>query len=406
MVSHRNIIANVMQMRWHESVGRRQKGIETQVSLGLLPLSHIYGFVIVAQSSVYRGDGVIVLPRFELRGLLASIERHKINYLYLVSRIRGQCERGSGLFRRLTRRQVPPVILQLLGNPDVCSKHDLSSVRHIYTGAAPMGAETHLDVVKAFPGWQVGQGYGMTETGTVALSTGENDIMVGTVGSLVPACYAKIMGEDGREVTAQEQRGELWIQSPSVTLGYLNNEKATAETYVHDHDGRWVRTGDVAVVRRSAAGHEHFAIVDRLKELIKVKVRKTSPPSPITTSHGPGRARTHTSQGHQVAPAELEAHLLTHPAVADCTVIPVPDKRAGEVPKAFVVKSVSAAGQTDDEVAREVCKHVEDHKSSYKWLKGGVALVESIPRNPSGKILRRVLKEREQAARRATGAKL
>lgn len=155
-------------------------------------------------------------------------------------------------------------------------------MRYVYTGAAPLGTETHEEVLQAFPGWQIGQGYGMTETATVVLSTGENDILVGAAGSLVPSCVAKIIDTDtGRPIAVadhenggEEKRGELLLQSPSISLGYLNNERATAEAFVWDEDGRWIRTGDVAVVRRSKAGHQHFAIVDRIKELIKVKVRK------------------------------------------------------------------------------------------------------------------------------------
>ncbi|KAI1864753.1 hypothetical protein JX265_008477 [Neoarthrinium moseri] len=359
MIAHQNVIANMMQIRWHESVGRELKGVSTQTVLGLLPMSHIYGLVVVSLAGMYRGDSVIVLPRFELQPLLETIQRFKINFLYLV----------------------PPIIIQLLRNPEICSKYDLSSVRHIFTGAAPLGAETHEDVLKSFPGWNIAQGYGMTETSTVALSSSEHDIVIGTSGSLVPSTRAKIIGEDGHEITEYGKRGELYIQSPSVTLGYLNNEKATAEAYIHDEDGRWIRTGDVAVVTKNEAGNEHFAIVDRMKELIKTK-------------------------GHQVAPAELEAHLLSHPAVNDCTVIPVPDESAGEVPKAFVVKSAAYQSKSDEETAREICKHVEDHKARYKWLKGGVEFIDVVPKSPSGKILRRLLKDRESEKRRKAGAKL
>ncbi|RYP82186.1 hypothetical protein DL769_001736 [Monosporascus sp. CRB-8-3] len=359
MIAHRNIIANLMQIRWHEDTGRKACGVETQVQIGLLPLSHIYGLVVVANAGIYRGDGVIILPRFELQTLLECIQKFKINFMHLV----------------------PPIIIQLLRNPELCAKYDLSSVRFIFTGAAPLGAETHEDVLKAFPGWNIGQGYGMTETSTVVTSTSEHDVMVGTSGSLVPGCRAKLLDEAGAEITTYETRGELLIQSPSVTLGYLNNDKATAEAFLWDNDGRWIRTGDVAVVRRSESGYEHFAVVDRLKELIKTK-------------------------GHQVAPAELEAHLLTHPAVNDCTVIPVPDEGAGEVPKAFVVKSASVASKSDAEVTKDILKHVEDHKARYKWLKGGVEFIDVIPKSPSGKILRRLLKEKERDKRRASGAKL
>ncbi|KAI1350627.1 hypothetical protein F5Y01DRAFT_147180 [Xylaria sp. FL0043] len=359
MISHRNVIANIMQIRWHEDLGRRQKGVETQTNIGLLPMSHIYALIVVANTSVYRGDGVVVLPRFGLKIFLDCIQRFKINFMHLV----------------------PPIIIQLLRNPELCALYDLRSVRYIYTGAAPLGAETHSDMAKAFPQITVGQGYGMTETSTVVLSTGENDVVVGTSGSLVPGTRAKLRDEDGREITEYGRRGELFVQSPSVTLGYLHNERATAEAFMWDEDGRWMRTGDVAVVSVSPAGYEHFAVVDRLKELIKTK-------------------------GHQVAPAELEAHLLTHPAVNDCTVIPVPDEGSGEVPKAFVVRSASVAGKSDEEVAREICKHVEEHKARYKWLKGGVEFIDVVPKSPSGKILRRLLKDKEREARRAKSAKL
>ena len=110
-------------------------------------------------------------------------------------------------------------------------------------------------------------------------------------------------------------------------------------------------------------------------------------------------------QGLQVAPAELEAHLLTHPAVADCAVIAIPDEAAGEVPKALVVKSPSA--NPDDEAARSaIIKHVEEHKARHKWLKGGVGFLDMIPKSPSGKILRRLLRDREKEARRQAGSKL
>lgn len=378
MISHRNVIANMMQVRWHESVGREKSGVETQITLGLLPISHIYGLVVVTLSAIYRGDSVIILPKFEMQRLLETIQRFKISFMYLV----------------------PPIIIQLLRNQELVSKYDISSARFIYTGAAPLGAETHQDVIKAFPHIDIGQGYGMTETSTVSISTSEHDVVIGTSGSLVPSCRAKIVDEEGNEVVEHGKRGELYIQGPSVTLGYLNNERATAEAFVHDANGRWLRTGDVAVVSRSEQGHEHISIVDRIKELIKTKV------SNQTMVGRPAAILTPTRQGHQVAPAELEAHLLSHPAVNDCTVIPVPDEDAGEVPKAFVVKSAAYKDKSDEETAKEIAKHVEDHKSRYKWLKGGVEFIDVVPKSPSGKILRRLLKDKEKEARRKAGAKI
>jgi acyl-CoA synthetase (AMP-forming)/AMP-acid ligase II len=205
---------------------------------------------------------------------------------------------------------------------------------------------------------------------------------------------------DGIEITKYDQPGELVVQSPSVVLGYLNNEKANIETFIDDTNskGRWMRTGDEAVVRVAPSGTEHIFIVDRIKELIKVKVSPANP-DPVSSRL--------TDQGLQVAPAELEAHLLAHEAVADCAVIPVPDDAAGEVPKAFVVKSTSVSIEDNDRLtARSIAKHVEEHKARHKWLKGGIEFIDVIPKSPSGKILRRLLRDKEKEARRAKGSKL
>ncbi|ROT34665.1 AMP-binding enzyme [Sodiomyces alkalinus F11] len=360
MISHRNVIANIIQYTTFDSVPRTQLGVDTQVVLGLLPFSHIYGLVVIAFANTFRGDEVIVLPKFELKTFLEAVQNYKIGQLFVV----------------------PPIVIQLLRNQELCRKYDLSAVRYLYTGAAPLGAETVDDVKRQYPKWRVGQAYGMTETCTVVCTTSETDIDVGSSGSLVPGTRAKIVDPTtGQEITEDNKPGELLVQGPSVVLGYLNNTKATAETFVWLEDGRWIRTGDEVIVRKAASGHEHLVIVDRIKELIKVK-------------------------GHQVAPAELEAHLLTHPFVSDCAVIQVPDERAGEVPKAFVVKGPDAAGKPDEEIARAICKHVEDHKARHKWIKGGVEFIEAVPKSPSGKILRRLLRDKEKQARQAKGAKL
>ncbi|KAL8387182.1 hypothetical protein RB595_010098 [Gaeumannomyces hyphopodioides] len=361
MISHRNVIANVMQFTAHDSVAAKKRGrLDPQATLGLLPFSHIYALVIIVHSGTYRGDGIITLPKFELGSFLEAIQRFRISQLYVV----------------------PPIIIQITRNADKCKKYDLSSVRCLFSGAAPLGEETVANLRSIYPDWLVTQGYGMTETATVVCSTSEHDVVTRSSGSLVAMTKAKLMDEHGNEVTALDTPGELYVQSPSVTMGYLNNEKATAETFVHHDDGRWIRTGDEVLVTRSPAGHEHIVVLDRIKELIKVK-------------------------GHQVAPAELEAHLLTHPFVEDCSVIQVPDDRAGEVPKAFVVRSAAARAEGDDaKVVRAVERHVEEHKAPYKWLKGGVEFVDEIPKSPSGKILRRLLRDREKEKRRVQGSKM
>jgi acyl-CoA synthetase (AMP-forming)/AMP-acid ligase II len=181
-------------------------------------------------------------------------------------------------------------------NQGACSKFDLSSVGGIYTGAAPLGAETAEDLQKIYPSWKIRQGYGgkylgdlflvyytntspgLTETCTVVCSSSEGDIWFGSSGSLLPGYKAKILSPEGVELTEYDQPGELVVQSPSVVLGYLNNDKANAETFIDDTDGlgRWMRTGDEALVRKCPSDNEHFFIVDRIKELIKVKVRLDS----------------------------------------------------------------------------------------------------------------------------------
>ncbi|KAF5562482.1 phenylacetyl ligase [Fusarium phyllophilum] len=348
--------ARIIQTRTFDSVSRNADGIDTQVMLGVLPFSHVFGLMLITHLGTYRGDEIIVMPRFEFEPFLAAVSRFKIHQLPIV----------------------PPIVIQMLDRRELCRKYDLSSVRFVYTGAAPLGKETVDDLLGLYPKWRLGQGYGMTETATVFIQSSEHDTQVGTTGSLLPAAKARIVDPDGKEITEYEKPGELLIQSPTVSLGYFNNPKATAETFFEDADGRWIRTGDEVLVRMSESGNEHFVVVDRVKELIK---------------------------GHQVAPAELESHLLTHPAVSDCAVIQIPDARAGEVPKAFIVKA-NGVSQSDEELVRDIQRYVEEHKARYKWLKGGVEFIQAIPKSPTGKILRRKLRDREREARKERGAKL
>ncbi|KAM5347280.1 hypothetical protein ACJ41O_010285 [Fusarium nematophilum] len=345
MISHYNVIANTIQLQTIESVARRESGIDTQVALGVLPFSHIYGLVVIAHLAIYRGDEIIVLPRFQLDQLLGAIQKFKIEQLCLV----------------------PPIVVQLLSNQEKCRKYDLSSVRLIFSGAAPLGKETIEKVLEIYPKWRISQGYGLTEASPSITSGSESDPLPGSSGSLSPGGKVIIIDQNGNEVTEYETPGELLYQGPNVVLGYLNNEKANAETFVWREDGRWLKTGDEVIVRKSPLGFEHFIVVDRIKELIKVK-------------------------GHQVAPAELEAHLLDHPYVSDCAVIGIPDERAGEVPLAFVVKSKEAAEWPSEDIIKSIHKHVEEHKARHKWLKGGVRFLDIIPKSPSGKILRRILR--------------
>ena len=239
-------------------------------------------------------------------------------------------------------------------------ERDLSSVRTIMSGAAPLGAELIAQVTER-ANCAVIQGYGLTETSPVThcLRPGEN--RAGSIGPPLVDTECRIVDPESGEDVEDDERGELWIRGPQVMAGYLNNDEATAATV--DGEG-WLHTGDIAV--RDADGF--YSIVDRLKELIKYK-------------------------GFQVAPAELEALLVTHPEVGDVAVVGVPDDEAGELPKAYVV----AAGDELDTDA--LMDWVAEQVSPQKRIRL-VEVTDEIPKSPSGKILRRVLveQERERAA--------
>ncbi|PPJ50273.1 hypothetical protein CBER1_04911 [Cercospora berteroae] len=363
-ISHYNVIANTLQMNTHESLDRdeinKQEGGThyTENCLGLLPMSHIYGLVVICHTGIFRGDGVVVLPKYDFKWLLQAIQDHKIAMLYLV----------------------PPMIIHLTKAKDTLKQYDLSSVRAAFTGAAPLGKETADDLASTFPKWAIKQGYGLTETSTVVCATGTHDIWFGSSGSLLAGITARLVTAEGNEITGYDQPGELWVKSPAVVLGYLNRPDANKETFIDEPDGRYMRTGDEAMISKSPEGYEHIFITDRIKELIKVK-------------------------GMQVAPAELEAHLLAHPAVNDCVVIGIPSDREGEVPKAFVVKNPGEQGE-DDKLRESINKHVQEHKSKHKWLAGGIEFIEVVPKSPSGKILRRLIRDQEKAKMKKQGAKL
>ncbi len=325
MLSHRNLVANLVQC---EDALEVEDG---EVVLAVLPFFHIYGMQVLMNFFLSKGSTIVTVPRFDLEQSLGLIQEHKITRLFAV----------------------PPIVLALAKHPLV-DNYDLSSLKQVFSGAAPLGAELAQEASQRIA-CEVVQGYGMTEMSPVSHVTRMGGFKPGTCGVTVANTECRIVDIENGDDQDVGGVGELWVRGPQVMKGYLNNPEATAITI--DEDG-WLHTGDVGFIDEDG----HLTIVDRVKELIKFK-------------------------GFQVAPAELEALLLTHPAVADAAVIGVPDDEAGERPRAFIVVK---PGQ--DVSPADITAFTAEHVATYKVVHD-VVFIEEIPKSASGKILRRMLRD-------------
>ncbi len=328
MLTHYNLVANLAQSR---PVFEYDEG---EVALAALPFFHIYGMQVLMNGLLAEGVTVVTMPRFDMEQALHLIQEHKVTQLFAV----------------------PPMVLGLAKHPAVDS-FDMSSMRKIFCGAAPLGGDLAEEAAERI-GCPVVQGYGMTELSPISHATAGADSKPGSSGITVPNTECRLVNPDGED-EGVDGEGELWVRGPQVMKGYLNNPEATAATI--DADG-WLHTGDVA--RIDADGHTY--IVDRVKELIKYK-------------------------GFQVPPAELEALIVTHPAVADVAVIGIPDVEAGELPRAYVVLKPGAEAE-----AEELQEFVAGHVATYKQIRE-VVFADEIPKSASGKILRRFLRDQAKA---------
>lgn len=335
MLTHRNLVANVEQCRPIVSLTAEDR------VLAVLPFFHIYGMTMLLNLALRRRAALVTMPRFALSDFLTNIERHRCTFIFIA----------------------PPIAVALAKHPSV-DDHDMSSVHTLFSGAAPLDGET-AEAVGRRLGARMLQGYGMSELSPVshAMPHQRQDIPVSSVGVMLPNQQCKLVDvETGEEITEVGENGrtppgELWVKGPNVMLGYLNRPDATAETL--DDEG-FLHTGDVATYHEGG----WFTIVDRVKELIKYK-------------------------GYQIAPAELEALLLSHPDITDGAVIGVLDEERQEVPKAFVVKVAEAELKEKDVIA-----FVEERVAPYKKIRR-VEFVDAIPKSASGKILRRELRQGE-----------
>jgi acyl-CoA synthetase (AMP-forming)/AMP-acid ligase II len=330
MLTHRNLVANLCQC---EPVLAADPGDRL---VAVLPFYHIYGLVVLMAMAVWRGATLVTVPRFDLEAFLRVLQDHRVTRAYLA----------------------PPIVLALAKHPMV-DKFDLSSLVSIVSGAAPLDAgleracAERLDCV-------VAQGWGLTETSPVATTAlnAPAGPRPGSVGVLIPNTEARVVDPATGADVSRGETGELLVRGPQVMKGYLNAPEATADMI---DQGGWLHTGDLGRIDPDG----YVFIVDRVKELIKYK-------------------------GLQVPPAELEAVLLAHPAVADVAVVPSPDEEAGEVPKAFVVASTPVDAE---ELMGFVAERVAPHKRVRR-----LEFVDEIPKAASGKILRRVLIERDRQA--------
>jgi len=332
MLTHYNLVAEL------SLAGSRPDLVfpdEKDTLLAFLPYFHIYGIVMFLSHSLRVGATIVNMARFDLEQFLELIQRYGVSYLHLV----------------------PPIVIALAKHP-IVDKYDLSKIKWALSAAAPLGGPAAAAFTERL-GTQVFQAYGMTEVAGASHigSCLPDKIKPTSGGTLIPNMECVVIDPGSGEALPRGEHGEIWVRGPIVMQGYLGRPDATALTI--DNEG-WLHTGDVGYVDDDG----DVFIVDRVKELIKYK-------------------------GMQVAPAELEAILLAHPAVADAAVIPSPDEEAGEVPKAFVVLKTPTPAE---DIMAFVAARVAPHKR--------VRLLETtdaIPKSATGKILRRVLVEQERA---------
>ncbi|MGH9966841.1 MAG: 4-coumarate--CoA ligase family protein [Pyrinomonadaceae bacterium] len=328
MLTHHNLVANICQMEGLDYFS------EDATLICVLPLFHIYGLVVILNMGLYTGATIVTMPRFDLELFLKAVSDYGVTLAHLV----------------------PPIVLALSKNP-IVDNYELSKLTTIFSGAAPLDENLTRACMKRLK-CGIRQGYGMTETSPVTHSSPADptQIKFGSVGVCAPNTESKIIDLQTGAALGQNQEGEVCVRGPQIMKGYLNRPEATAQTI--DPEG-WLHTGDIGYADKDG----HFFIVDRAKELIKYK-------------------------GFQVPPAELEAVLLTHQAIADAAVIPCPDDEAGEVPKAFVVLK----GET---TADDIMSFVEERVAPHKRIRI-IEFIDKIPKSASGKILRRVLVQTER----------
>ncbi|KAL7138063.1 hypothetical protein ABFS83_10G137300 [Erythranthe nasuta] len=336
MLSHKNIVTCISQKVDGENPAYHIDSRD--LMLCLLPLFHVYCLVSVLLTSLRVGAAILIVPKFEINQLMELIQKHRVTIAPLV----------------------PPILLAISKSPAAAVRFDLSSVRRVTCGAAPMDSQLERSVKAKLPNATIGQGYGMTEAGVLSMCLGfakkPFKFKAGSCGNIIRNSEMKIVNPLTGASLPRNQTGEICIRGDSVMKGYYNDPEATKRTI--DKDG-WLHTGDIGYVDSD----DEVFILDRLKELIKYK-------------------------GLQIAPAELEALLIAHPSISEAAVVPMKDEVAGEVPVAFVVR-VNGSNISEQEIKQYISEQVVSYKRINR-----VFFTNEIPKAPSGKILRKILRAR------------
>ncbi|KAL9049902.1 MAG: hypothetical protein Q9162_006955 [Coniocarpon cinnabarinum] len=338
MISHQNVIAQMLQVQQTSPPDHKR-------ILACLPLFHITGLVHQMHLPLLLNAEVYMLPEFSMKTVCKTIQDNQIKEVLLV----------------------PPILIRLVRDP-IVKEYDLSCIRRFSSGAAPVSEEVLLQLQQIFPGTGFKQGYGMTESCS-CITAHPPELFefkhAHSVGTVCASTEVKMVDPDTGKALGTNEPGEICARGPQIVMGYLNNEKATRDTF--DQDG-FLHTGDLGVIDDKGV----VTVLDRIKELIKVK-------------------------GIGVAPAELEDLLLGHDKIEDCAVMGVTDEYSGERPKAYIV--LKAGHSKDVPTGEEVIRYVMDKKDRNKWIRE-VEMVDIIPKSASGKILRRVLKDQAKEGKK------
>jgi len=334
-LTHQNMVSNMYQISCPEmGLIKSATRDEREVTICVLPMYHVFAMNVTMTNVMMAGGKMVTLSSFNPLTFLNALITYKPTFLHLA----------------------PPLLVFLTTHQGV-KPHHLESLRYILVGAAPVQPSLIREFKEKAPHVELREGWGMSELSPAACFSPEGQSVVGSCGKVIPNTKMKVVSVDTGEDLGPEENGELLVQGPQVMKGYLNNTEATNKTIING----WLYSGDLAKWDREG----NIFMVDRMKEMIKVKAL-------------------------QVSPSELEDLLRHHHEVHDAAVLGIPNDRMGEVPQAFVVKKNRKA--KDEEIANMIHEYINERVSDHKQIRGGIVFLPEVPRSPAGKILKKNLK--------------